>query len=524
MTSHLRISIRFLQPYSHGRGESGVPEWPPSPLRLVQALIAASAGRWNERESLSHAVPALRWLESLPSPRIVAAHAVSSEHPHRLYVPDNVADKVAASWARGRDASIADYRTEKDVRPAHLDGDSVHYLYTLPESKATWRNSIDTLTAAARSITHLGWGIDMAVGDADVITEEQASQLPGYHWQPSPTGGTPLRTPKPGTLDDLIRKHADFLSRLTSDGFRPVPPLRVFDVVRYRREDQPLQRPYRIFELRNTDGSRFRYPHSRLIHIAGMVRHLAIEAMKKDPPRGVESNWIESYVAGHRKTASADSAETFADGGHRQLSYLPLPSVGHEHADPGVRRVMILAPLGDDALLDHLARRLAGQMLKPVQGDEFGHDLDGKPNDPPLLIPMRRSGDGVTGRYTATSSVWHSFTPVILPGHDDHKPGKTQALIERALVQSAVDQPCAFEWSSFSRFPKAYSAHKYDKRGPNDGKIGYIRPGYLLSQTGVHLTLHFHDGSKEQRPIAVPGPLAIGAGRHCGLGLMAAVD
>jgi CRISPR-associated protein Csb2 len=39
-----------------------------------------------------------------------------------------------------------------------------------------------------------------------------------------------------------------------------------------------------------------------------------------------------------------------------------------------------------------------------------------------------------------------------------------------------------------------------------------------MSQTAVHLTLRFNDN------LQVPGPLAIGAGRHCGFGLMAAVD
>ncbi len=45
----------------------------------------------------------------------------------------------------------------------------------------------------------------------------------------------------------------------------------------------------------------------------------------------------------------------------------------------------------------------------------------------------------------------------------------------------------------------------------------YIRPGYLLNQTAVHLHLQFNDDVK------VPAPLTIGAGRHCGFGLFAPV-
>ncbi|MCU0916243.1 MAG: type I-U CRISPR-associated protein Csb2 [Planctomycetes bacterium] len=495
MPRYLRITVTFLGSRFHGRADAGEPEWPPSPLRLFQALVAASAGRWNERTELMHASPALRWFEAQPHPTIVAGGAVAASHPYRLYVPDNVTDKVGASWSKGRDASIADYRTEKDVCPMHLSDETVHYLYPLPDGICP---HLDILTAAARSITHLGWGIDMVAGDAGVISAEQAAALSGFRWQPTQAGGTALRVPGEGTLDDLMRKHQAFLGRLSHGGFRPVPPLRAFRVRGYRRTDEPVPRPYRVLELRQTDGSRFRYPHRQLIHLAGMLRHLAIAAMKLSPTEGVDGNWIETYVAGH-----------LADGQreHRQLSYLPLPSLGRQHPDPGVRRIMIAAPFGDDAWLDHLARRLAGQRLKPLRGDEFGV------HDPPVLVPLK--GDTVSHSYTAPAHTWHSFTPVILPGHDDHKPEKTRKLIEKALAQSGVDQPCEFEWSAFSRFPKSLSAHKYDRdRRPT----GYIRPDHLLSQTAVHLTLRFKDGLK------VPGPLTVGAGRHCGLGLFAALE
>ncbi|MBI2481205.1 MAG: hypothetical protein HYV60_21965 [Planctomycetia bacterium] len=62
-------------------------------------------------------------------------------------------------------------------------------------------------------------------------------------------------------------------------------------------------------------------------------------------------------------------------------------------------------------------------------------------------------------------------------------------------------------------------AHKYVRdESAKDGKrrINYIRPDHLLDQTAVHLRLTFEH--------EVPGPLAIGAGRHCGFGLMARIQ
>ncbi|MDZ4783715.1 MAG: type I-U CRISPR-associated protein Csb2 [Planctomycetia bacterium] len=497
MSSYFCLSVRFLQHFAHGRRDGAEPEWPPSPLRAFQALLAAAAGRWNERTELVHAAPALRWLESQAEPQVVAAEGLCSEVKCLTYVPDNTADLLVPAWKRG-DVTATVKRAEKVVRPTHLAGDAVHFLYALPHDRAECDGHFPTLKAAARSITHLGWGIDMAVGDASIITADEAASLPGYCWRPAPAGGTPLRVPVEGTLDDLMRKHRDFLNRLPKDGFRPVPPLRAFRVQAYRRGDMPLQRPYRIFELRNLDGTRFRYPQSKFVCIAGMVRHLAIKAMMKAPPRDVPDDWVETYIAGHAKDGAKE---------HRQLSYLPLPSIGHLHTNPSVRRVILAASPGEEERLDYVARLLAGQPLRPEQEDEFAAR---GVNDPPLLVPMK--GDGVSRRYTESANIWHSFTPVILPGHDDHNPEKTRRLIERTLSQSGIEQPCSFEWSAFSRFSKALSAHKYDK---DKKPTGYKRPKHLQTQTAVHLTLRFNDC------VNVPGPLVIGAGRHCGFGVMA---
>jgi len=501
MSNYLCVSIRFLQPYCHARADQGQPEWPPSPLRLFQAMIAAASGHWNERVELRTAKAALQWLEQQPIEKIVAPVGTPSDSKHRLYVPDNVADKVAGSWSRGGSASIADHRTEKDLLPIHIDGEAVHYLWPLAGKKCP---CLEILRSAARAIPHLGWGIDVVAGNAEILSEAEVANLLGEAWEPSTTThGVPLRVTVDGTLTDVMRKHREFLNRLSADqrgndSFRPVAPLLAFDLVHFRRMTDPIPRPHITFEFRNDDNTFFQYPQRKLIHIAGMVRHLAIETMKKSPPSGLPNvdEWIDRYVAGHARDYQ---------GEHRQFSYLPLPSIGHRQADQAVRRVMIAAPLGDDHLLEHLARRLAGQQLKPTEKTKI--------DNPPTLIRNHR--DTVAACYTREANAWASVTPVILPGHNDHKPAKTIKLIEKSLRQSGIEQLCTFEWRAVSWFSKSLTAHKYDR---NKKLTGYIRPGHLLSQTAVHLKLQFNDGLK------VPGPLVIGAGRHCGLGLMAVIN
>jgi len=503
MNQLLCITFRFIQPFPlfHGRGDADEPEWPPSPMRAFQALVNAVSVRARGRTLDVDLIKMLLLIESI-QPSIIAPRAEVATVGHRTYVPHNQADLVTAAWHRGNhDASVASHRMEKDIRPMRLsnrdDIPAVHYLYPL-DASCDALQLLATIRPPVRSITALGWGIDQVAADAKLVTQSQSVSLAGQQWAPTQTRGRLLRTPRQGSLVALQHRHNKFLERLAGGDWTPVPALRAFRVRAYRRGDEPAPRPCRVFELRKTDGSRFRYPHRMLIHLAGMIRHLAIEAMKVSPPAGVDENWVETYVAGH---------VTEHEREHRQLSYLPLPSVGHQHTDPGVRRIVIVAPLGDDVWLDHVARRLAGQVLKPLRGNEFGD------SDPPVLVPIK--GDNVSRRYTEPANTWHSFTPVILPGHDDHKPEKTRRLIEKALQQSGIDQPCEFEWSAFSQFPKSLSAHKYDRNGR---LIGYVRPDHLLSQTAVHLTLRFRDNLK------VPGPLAIGAGRHCGLGLFASVE
>jgi len=498
MADYLCLSINFLDRQFHGRADGGEPEWPPSPLRLFQAIVAAGAAPTGDIDQL---VPALRWFERLSPPTIIAPAGCVGQ-AYRLSVPNNAMDLVVKAWAKGNyhgsgDASPATHRTMKAVRPIHLlDSDQVHYYWEVPPDLPDKdRAHLDLIRRAVRSIVALGWGVDLVVADGRLVGPDGLEGLSGERWVPALAGATTtLRVPASGTLDALCNRHRAFLNRVADGGFTPVAPLKTFRRFGYRRSTDPVPRPYAIFELRNDDDTRFGYPQSRLIHVAGMVRHLAIKLLTASPPNVADpAEWIESYVAGHR---SADAPE------HRQLSYMPLPSIGTPHTDPAVRRLMIVAPVGDDHLLEHLARLLSGQSLIATPETRLQH--------PPILA--RYHQDSMSRLFTGAFTTWASVTPVILPGHDDHKPAKTQALIERALRQAGIEQACEYEWSAFSWFPKALSSHKY---GRDKRPTGYIRPDHLLTQTAVHLKLQF---DRE-----IPGPVLIGAGRHCGLGIFAAL-
>lgn len=512
MTVDLCISIRFLHPFPlyHGRRDDEQPEWPPSPMRLLQALLNAACLRTRGRPLPPEVRRAFERLEG-SSPRIIAPRAYVSTVGYRAYVPHNQADLVASAWHRGNlDESIAEHRIEKDVRPIRVDtsGDqlpALHYLYPLGDSSLDMEELLSIIRPCVRAVTHLGWGIDQVAGDAALV-DSSRDHLTGERWSPSRSSGVRLRLHRSGSLDALIGRYGQFLDRLRDGEWTPAAPLSAFELTSYRRDCDPIGRPYAVFKLLDSNDDTYTQPHAKLIHLAGMVRHLAIAMMSKHPPRGVAepARWVERYVAGHRGRNDAT-----AEAPHTQLSYVPLPSIGHAHTDPGVRRVMIIAPIGDESLLDHVAQQLDGRLLEPERPEHL--------RGPVFLSRVRT--DGVIDRYTNYSRTWASFTPVILPGHDDREPAKTVKLIHKALIQSGVDQPCEFEWSAHSHFAKSYGAHKHvrDEQARNGRRsVGYVRPDHLLDLSVVHLKVTFKE--------PVPGPITIGAGRHCGFGLMASID
>src|SRR5260370_4092675 len=326
-----------------------------------------------------------------------------------------------------------------------FDSPEIHYLLPVPQDRPEAREVI----RASRSLSCFGWGIDMAYADAQLLDEPRIAMLKGTRWFPKP--GTMrdeglLRVPVKGTVADLRRAHQSALNRIEhGKPLRMIDKPRVFDQVFYAGTERTLGRPCAAFALRTSEGEFFTYPHAQLIHIAGMTRCAAIKVMKAYPPDDLENDkraaWVENHVAGHRATDSED---------HKQFSYIPLPSVGHEHADALIRRVMVIAPFGDYAHLRHLADQLDVAQLTPEGGGEG-----------PLLERLRL--DGVMRHYLGWSTACASVTPIILPGHDDPKHPKTEKLIQKALLQSGIDQPYRFSCGSVPNFKNFLSVNSYNR-------------------------------------------------------------
>lgn len=555
MPDLLRISVRFLDGTFHGRGDDGGPEWPPSPLRLFQALTNAAA-RLDGAGISAQSAAALCWLETLQqSPEIFAAKYTETIG-YKLYVPDNVADLVAKQWSTGKyfdsknhPIDISGYRTEKDIRPLRLSGDAaVHYLWPLDATSAEpgFAKQRETLITIARSITHLGWGVDLVVADAAI---EQSGDSDGLRadntterWLPVETpGGTLVRVPTAGTLEALEVRHTAFLGRLqtTPDGrqfFRPVPPLANFRVVTYRRETDLAQPPYAVFALRAPDDSRFATfdPQWRRLHLSGMLRHAANQP-DFAAALGWEKRKVDAFVLGHDKSDPGNSKPTVSAA---RLVFIPLPSEEWRGEDRGdtigsIRRVLVTVSGQCEAPeFKRIIRALEGREL-----------IDEKAKRPAAFLRRQSDNDRAIAGYFAESATWTTVTPVVLPGHDDPRKlrqrlrdtttpltatekeqiiRKLDARIERLVRKAFIDSglPAALvgdadlQWRDTGFIPGADLASRYSV------------PDQCRRFRRLHVRIAWRERAPDGtlQPKMLNGPFCVGSGRFSGLGLFVPAD
>lgn len=503
--TRLLLTVRFLDDRYHGLiDRKGPPEWPPSPFRLFSALVAGVA----RRGELDTAVgKSLEWLQTLDPPIIIAPRSKTGQAITR-FVPNNDGDKRFDRQER---------LTAKHTQPTLFllepgQNPEVHYVWDIAGKTDCPTSDVEK---AARSLTTLGWGIDMAFADARLAGDADLQKLKGIRWYPKEGGGSfeeTLRVPtyddemKECTLCDLRHCHETAMKRIEhGKPLKTVDKPKILDRVLYTSIERPIGRQYAVFKLIAPNGEDpARYPHAKLMHIAAMTRSLAIRSCQA---AGHDPEFISRFVRGKNEPARDD---------HRQISYVPLPSIGHEHADAMIRNVMLVAPIGMDQELARVVRAIDGRELIPER-DEGEASCEAESIVPPNYRAELQSfkppkDKFIAKSYLASSCVWETVTPVILDGHNDKKAEKTIKLIQNAFGRAGIETPCEFTWQSIPFLKNCLSAHKYDREKK---RTGYYRPKRFDGKTAVHIGVTF------DHPI--PGPITLGAGRHCGFGLMAAV-
>jgi CRISPR-associated protein Csb2 len=537
MPKHLCISIHFLGDAFHGRGDQGEPEWPPSPLRLFQAIVATNARLDNQADE------ALGWLEQQQSPTLVVPKraAIQPQRGYKTYVPNNETDLVAKSWARGvyfdskkRPIDISSYRSEKIIRPTLLENEgalpALHYLWPLKEDEKIPAHP--AFVAAVRAISQFGWGIDLVVADAAILSEQEADQLTGECWLPTnASGGQLLRVPIGGTFVALKNRYQAFLNRISLDSniFRPVPPLAHFVRATYRRTSEMSRPPYAVFAIRKPDDSGFAAfsPPRRGLHVSGMLRCAA----SRDDftiPLGWDDNKVATFVLGHGEKRGEETHQPVND---TRLVFTPLPSIEWQGQAKGncvgaIRRVLV-------TVSGHIAHDEFDRIVRHLEGRDL---VDEKTGEVVAFLRRQSDKDRAINKYFERSSEWVSVTPVILPGYDD--PGKQRRRLntatltsqEKANIVSKLETRIEYLLRKALRqagYPDTLVQNaELQWRGSGfvpgtDLATAYAVPDQHRRFRRLHVRILWRDVNGD--PLALRGPHCIGGGRFTGLGLFVPV-
>lgn len=504
MSKVLLISVRFHDGRYHGMGD-----WPPSPARLFQALVAAAALPGLDDGKCK----ALRWLEKLDAPTIAAPTERKGQNVD-LFVPNNDLDAKGGDIRR-----IAEIRSAtKRIRPRLFDA-TVPLLYIWrfdgDESQAKCIRSI------ANGLYQLGRGVDMAwaVGELIELVDEARietllSKYPGAIYRPSRGGkGLALDCPDEGSLTSLENRYKANAHRFTrvngKTQFTNAPKPR-FRAVAYNSPTTHL-----LFELRYTTAPGTPFAPWPLKGAAALVRTLRDSACARLEQHFAGSGVVEKVLVG-RNATEADKTQ--------RIRIIPLPSIGHVHTHPGIRRVLVEVPPDCPIRADDIAWGFAGlEVAAQVHDDETGEILSS-------LIELVQSEDdfmlvhyGVANEHAAR--LWRSVTPLALPEDAKRRginPAKSREEVKGGKERTDEQQRacCAVRQAlrHAGRREKVVGLRvQRDPFSARGERAEAFANGTRFSRSQLwHAEIKFAD--------AVSGPLILGNGRYSGLGLMAPVQ
>lgn len=500
MSSFLAIQVRLHDGRFHGAGD-----WPPSPARLFQALVAgAGLGRViSDAEADS-----FKWLESLPPPEILAPQARETRG-FTTYVPNNDLDAK-----KGDPRNISAIRTGKNIRARLFDADLPFcYVWVLPEEPNADFKARAVLDIASR-LYQFGRGVDMAWATGDIVGEDGISELrsragldgftPG-----SGATGTLLQVPCEGSYRSLELRYlaGGIRFSIVKSGKANAKVLAQAPKARFRTVAYNCAPAIHVFDLRlETEDSPFlSAPLDSVASLTPAIRDAAAERLLS--VHAADPALIEQVMIGKNSDGSHVRTKT------ARIRIVPLPSIGHQHADMAVRRVAVSIPPGCSLPTEDIL--WAFSSLKLALRDQ-----------PFVLLPSIESD--MLRYYVAPAGarVWRSITPVALPDsagrrriNPKHITVEAKQASEKAAeelrAEAAVIQALRHaglekiegKVMRLSRAPLHLSGAKADQ---------FAEGSRFAKERLWHVELQF---SKK-----IEGPLIIGDGRFFGLGLFVPVE
>lgn len=515
-------------PWGHHVNE-GLVEWPPSPWRLIRALVASgfTTMRWasppSEARSLVEALAT-----TLPCYRLPPASLAHSRH----YMPLGVLDKgrekptqVFDAWANVGDRALA---VRWNCAVTH-------------EAMALFAKLAQNLSYLGRSES---WVDGCAISDDDDLPPGQDA-VPHVDGQPLRQGWEQISMMAPIRADVYDRWREAAVSEALAA--YPLPPRGRTPSARLQRERASAQAPYpadlldclqrdtvwwkghgwsqppgsqRVLYWRHRDSlsvgppSSAAHPEPNRVAMmllalstpSGSLSTLPLRARALPQGELIHRALVGRAAAG-RLIVCPELTGRDAAGrplkGHRHAHILSLDLDGDKRLD----HILVFAPMGLGAVAQQAVRRVTrtftkggvGELRVAVAGSGAPDDLRMLPG--PLGLGVERLL-GVKER----STVWCSTTPFVAPRHLKKRgkntlEGQIQAELASRGLPSAAVEILPWDATNLDLRHAVRVRHRGGAPPPNDA--GFIVR--LAFEQPVH------------------GPIAIGYGAHFGLGLFSAV-
>ena len=492
MSRVLALSVRF-----HDNRYNGAGDWPPSPARVFQALVAGVA---RGVELAERDIAALEWLETLEAP-MIAAPTVHVSHSYKIHPPNNDLDKVGGDPKR-----IGKIRTTKTIRPHIFDSDiPLLFVWSMDGSASNERHAC-TICRAAEQLYQLGRGVDMAWAWAELLGADEVESLLARHggivYQPSTNmvdqadNNRILLCPQPGSLASLRERFVAGASRFTwsklGKNYQQVftrEPMPRFCKVAYNVPSKRL-----LLELRSADAEKYApQPPTKTTTLVADLRDKAVERLKEKHLEGAGK--IDRVLVG-RGSTEADKAA--------RLRILPLPSIGHDHADGEIRRVLVEIPTNCPLQYDDLVTAFSGLTEVDREGEILWNLIRASE-----YTMLKHYGIGSEG--TGAFRNWRTVTPAALPhtrgkrkmtgSTRTHKGSRAADSVTQALRHAGIRTPVTDirvqrePFDSIGECAETFAVHTR-----------------FAQESMWHVALTFSE--------PVSGPLVLGDGRYLGLGLM----
>lgn len=322
----------WLRVYFHDTRYHGAEDWPPAPARVFQALLSGASRGLKIAQDCEEA---LQWLEILSAPIIIAPHHRRGQK-FTNYVPNNDLDRYG-----GDPKNVNKIRTAKIIHPILLDTDSpLNYLWDFDSCDHHHAQKICDMSL---QLYQLGQGIDAAWAQGELITtsekDQHLSSCPGITYHPGSRDSTKesqwFDQPTKGSLLSLKDRHRCMRKRLSYEGKKwafTQPPKPLFRSVSYNAKET-----YFLFEIRQPSAHSHdpfaAWPATQTTKLAVMIRDQVAKKLTQALPH--KTHEIERFMIG-RGATQTDKA--------RRVRIIPLPSIGHPHADGMIRRVLVKVP------------------------------------------------------------------------------------------------------------------------------------------------------------------------------------